>query len=389
MNILITSFTYPPNKDGVSEACRLMAEGLAGKGWNVTVATGNPEHADASDHGNIRIERFALEQATYMTPDARSEAERYRSWVMGGDFDVVVNHCWEVWPTTLLHPCLKSLRARTVLISHGFAHHTYVWHPGKSFGIISWLKRLKWTASNLLPMIRRYDRLVFLTRMKGFGRFFDHTIASWAGHGGIEFIPNCSATPETRPDGQAFRQRYGIGNRSLVLCVANYCERKNQKLALKVFRQAAVDGSVLVFIGSELGEYGKALIELNATLKTKSSECDVIFLENLSRSDTCDAFAACDLFLLTAKSETQPIVLIEAMAAGKPWLSTATGCVREMPGGLVRSRSRGLTSALRQLLEDKNLRNQLGAQGASEAAAHFSTSQALAKQDRLCRSLVP
>jgi hypothetical protein len=39
MKILIASFTFPPNKDGVSEAAAVMTEGFLRRGWEVDVAT--------------------------------------------------------------------------------------------------------------------------------------------------------------------------------------------------------------------------------------------------------------------------------------------------------------------------------------------------------------
>jgi len=44
----------------------------------------------------------------------------------------------------------------------------------------------------------------------------------------------------------------------------------------------------------------------------------VVVLERLSRAQTCAAYRAADLFVLPAKAETQPVVLLEAMASHTP-----------------------------------------------------------------------
>ena len=60
MKILITSFTYPPDKDGVSEATRFMAEGLASKGYEVIVATGFHKDRIEGKHNDVEVVSFKI-----------------------------------------------------------------------------------------------------------------------------------------------------------------------------------------------------------------------------------------------------------------------------------------------------------------------------------------
>ena len=186
-----------------------------------------------------------------------------------------------------------------------------------------------------------------------------------------------------------FRARHGIGPGPMALCVANYCERKNQKLAVRVFREANVPGSTLVFIGSELGEYGREARRLAEAPGQDASACQVLFLEKLTRTDTFAAYKATDLVLLTATAETQPIVLIEAMAAGKPWISTDTGCVDRMEGGVVCRSRAALVSALKELMADPARRRSLGAQGLKAARTKYDSRTCVMKYDTIFRSLLP
>jgi glycosyltransferase involved in cell wall biosynthesis len=196
MKILITTFTYPPNKDGVAEATRVMAEGLAGLGWDVSVATHCPDDLGSTSQlrnevaNGVTVRRFGLDKYFDRDPAKASEVKNCLEFVQGGHFDVIVNQCWEVWPTTIMQPLFHELPGAKVMVSHGYSLHTYHWARKLTLGLGVWLRGLSWTFTQLPKMIRQYDRLVFLSEKRGWGRFFDHTVATWLGHPGIEVVPN-------------------------------------------------------------------------------------------------------------------------------------------------------------------------------------------------------
>ena len=395
MKILITTFTYPPNKDGVAEATRVMAEGLAGLGWEVSVATqypdeiGNDSRLQYDEVNGVTVRRFNLDKRCDQNPGKASEVRNYLEFVQSFRFDVIVNQCWEVWPTAVMQPVFHELQGAKVMVSHGYSLHTYLWARRWTLGLGVWLRGLKWTIFELPRTARRYDRLVFLSEKRGWGRFFDHTVASWLRHPGIEVVPNSTDPGLMVCEDEGFRARHGIDPGPMALCVANYCDRKNQKLAVRVFREANVPGSTLVLIGSELGEYGREARRLAEAPGQDASTCHVLFLEKLTRAETFAAYKATDLLLLTAKAETQPIVLIEAMAAGKPWISTDTGCVDRMEGGIVCRKNSALVIALQELMTDPARRNSLGALGLKAARTKYDSRTCVMKYDAIFRSLLP
>jgi hypothetical protein len=83
----------------------------------------------------------------------------------------------------------------------------------------------------------------------------------------------------------------------MALCVANYCERKNQKLAVRSFQEANVLDSTLIFIGSELGAYGREARRMAEGPGQDASACYILFLEKLTRAETFAAYKATDLVL--------------------------------------------------------------------------------------------
>jgi len=354
LKILITSFTYPPNKDGVSEATLSMAEGLASMGHEVIVATAFHKDRKEGKQNGIEVVSFQIvNQGIWKIPSG-PEAGRYSRFILSSNPDILINHCWDAWPAVLSQKIFNDLTCKKIQISHGFSQH--IWSPyfKPFFGLGQLLKGLLWTVFKFPGVAKSYDVIVFLSDCRGFGRFFDQTICSWIKHPCMHVIPNSIEENKYTDLAGNFRTKYKIGDGLMVLCVANYSDRKNQKLAVRAFRKANIPGSTLVFIGSEFNEYSEKVMKLDKSLASNSL-CRTIFLEVISREETQAAFASCDIFLLTAKQETQPIVLIEAMAAGKPWISTPTGCVPTMEGGMTARSVYKLSKNIKKLNKSKAL----------------------------------
>src|SRR5882762_6830398 len=95
-------------------------------------------------------------------------------------------------------------------------------------------------------------------------------------------------------------------------------------------------------------------------------EKHVKFIGHISDAELVDAYRACDVFVLPSDYEAFGIVLLEAMACGKPCVATAVGGVLDIithrqTGLLVPYGDRDqLKQALVSLLGDRTLRRELG-----------------------------
>jgi glycosyltransferase involved in cell wall biosynthesis len=93
------------------------------------------------------------------------------------------------------------------------------------------------------------------------------------------------------------------------------------------------------------------------------------------RSDVHQLLAQADAFILPSEMEQQPLVLIEAMGAGKPIIATDVGGVREMMGdcGILVPHSDvpELARALRELVSSDDP-SRWGRRAASRAQARFT-----------------
>ena len=120
-----------------------------------------------------------------------------------------------------------------------------------------------------------------------------------------------------RGDGAAFRARHGIPpGQPVALFVGRVAHEKNIRFLLEAMvhtRRQCPDALLLV-----AGE-GPAKVDLQARVDPLGLADAVRFIGYLDRRDALpDCYAAADVFAFASRTETQGLVLLEAMAAGLP-----------------------------------------------------------------------
>jgi glycosyltransferase involved in cell wall biosynthesis len=123
-------------------------------------------------------------------------------------------------------------------------------------------------------------------------------------------------------DGALFRRTHGIEDGRPVLChVGRSAHEKNIDFLLEVLVlvRKQVPGVLLVLAGE-----GPARAHLEARSKTLGLGGNVLFVDYLDRdTELKDCYRAGDAFVFSSRTETQGLVLLEAMALGVPVVSTA------------------------------------------------------------------
>lgn len=355
MKIVVVSFTFFPEVDGVANAAGQMVDLLVDSGHEVHVVTGRSQIPEIISNDRFTIHRFGVsDSADFDSNDARS----YVDHLINAHADLTVFHCWRSWPTDIALRHISQIGGKKILLSHGYETHAIYWHPGFPWGLWSWLQRIPEVCA-LPRQMASFDQVVFLSTKTDRGRFFDSWVARKLGRQNISVIPNAVNNAnwgEIAPD---FRERQRLGDGTFFLCVANYSVRKNQMMALEAFCEANIPDSSLVFVGSALGDYGAEVRDQWLSLKQFHPNLSVHFFVGLVRTEVISAIKSCDIFVLSATAETQPISLLEAMACGKPFISTDTGCVTEFDGGLVVSSKQEMTDQMRNLANSPEERSRL------------------------------
>jgi glycosyltransferase involved in cell wall biosynthesis len=183
-------------------------------------------------------------------------------------------------------------------------------------------------------------------------------------------------------DGRAFRARAGIAaGRPLLTYVGRVAHEKNIGFLVQMFAEVlkSVPDALLVIAGE-----GPARETLRAQVAARGLAEQVQFAGYLERDDALlDCYAAADVFVFASRTETQGLVLLEAMAQGVPVVSTAELGTRsilvEGSGALVVPEEQlAFAAAVVRVLRDPGLREAMAARG--RAYAHSWSSAAMARR---------
>jgi glycosyltransferase involved in cell wall biosynthesis len=200
------------------------------------------------------------------------------------------------------------------------------------------------------------------------------------------------------------REELGVADEDILIgIVGRLTEIKNHALFLRVARIC------LDHIKLPAGRLRFAVIgdghlrgQLEQQAKALHLDASLVFLGN--RNDPENFYPGLDIVALTSLNEGTPLSLIEAMANGRPVISTAVGGVVDLLGqpqeedeGLVicprglrvaSGDTDGLVRGLQRLIDDLPLRRQLGQRGEQFIRTHYSKERLLADMAALYDELL-
>ncbi len=151
------------------------------------------------------------------------------------------------------------------------------------------------------------------------------------------------------------RARLGVmPHEKMLLSVGRLGREKNLELALEAFARLGDPAVRFVVIGD--GVHREALEREAARLGVARR---VTFAREFSREALPDAYASADAFIFTSRSETQGLVLVEALAGGVGVVAVDTPQTRDVLAGagrVVPADPQALAAALRAVLggDDRN-----------------------------------
>ena len=162
-------------------------------------------------------------------------------------------------------------------------------------------------------------------------------------------------------DSRRVRQEFGLHNYEVLLYIGRVAKEKGLDLLVNAFAKVISERpqARLMLVGG--GPYRRTLESL---VQRHGISRKVIFTGVVPHDEIPDYTAAADLFVFTSLTDTQGLVLVEAMAAGVPVVAVeAPGPIDILAGGgglLVRAVEDDFVQAVLTLLEDEARRLEMG-----------------------------
>lgn len=362
------SDVYFPRVNGVSTSIRTFARALVRMGHTVVLVA--PDYGAGNGHGDqdagFEIIRLPARKIFFDPEDRLIKASALRGWeseLAGRAWDVI--HIHTPFRAHSLGVRLGKRRGVPTVETYHTYFEEYVahylpWLPG------SWLRALARRISRHL--CHGVDHLIvpsaqMVEVLHRYGIATPSTVIP-TGIDLEEFVGG---------DGAGFRVAHGIApERPTLVTVSRLAVEKNIGFLLQVTKELVADFPGLLFLVAGEGPDAARLGQLATKLGLRDN---VRFFGNLDRRTTLlDAYRAGDVFVFASPTETQGLVLTEAMALGVPVVSTAVmgtaTVLRDACGAVISAEDVGQFAAhVARLLGSADERARLSAAGPRDAQA--------------------
>jgi len=381
--VLISTFTFPPASNGVANAVYVHAKIMKEIGCEVDIATsGDVVSQDKQD--GLSIRRFPISGKGHLLSPHRGAIKELHTFLDKNRWDIVFMHCWQAWSTNCLLDYFESSprTEKLILVSHGISTNTNI-HPFP----LNWIRYLLWLPYRHFTVpryLRLLTDLVILWDHYDTDRYLDHVLARRIGTP-IKVIPNAARYDSLKVKRPSLRFADEELAGGVILSVGNYSASKNELLVLEAYRKSGMTDIPLIFVGPRLNRY--------ATMLQKSTRHwnlhNVQFLEHLTKEEIDWLYKHAVVFLFGSKTECQPMVILDCLASGTPYLSTDVGCVKCLARENIVSSVEEMAFQLKTLLQNPAQRAEQVRQGLCLYEKEFSLSSVRDKWKDLLMQLLP
>lgn len=364
MNILMLSDVYFPRVNGVSSSIRTFARELERLGHAVTVVA--PAYGENDAQGEFEIRRLPARVIFFDPEDRLITARALRD----AERELAQQH----WDVIHVHTPFRAHQlgvrlARRLGLPLVETYHTFFEEYAANY--LPWLPTpllrfgARWFSRKLC---REVDHLIVPSQQMA------DVLTRYGICTPTTILPTGIDLGEfSRGDGAAFRRAHNIDpQRPTLVTVSRIALEKNIDFLLDVTKTLIGEFPELLFIIAGEGPDAERLKRRSATLGLQGN---VYFVGNLDRRTTLlDCYRAGDVFVFSSPTETQGLVLIEAMALGVPIVSTAVMGTATVLRDVRSARISGgnvseFAEHVATLLRDPELRRALSDAGPQDAMA--------------------
>lgn len=334
MRVLATVERYAPAIGGAERVVQRVAEGLAALGHETHVLTGGPRE-------DVQLNDVHIHRVPVSGNEARGiggETSAVLDTIASVAPDLVFNYAAQTWATDCCFALLeRERRPRMVLAPCGFS------------GLHK--RRYRRYFEAMPARLRAYDALILHSAV-----YQDWRFATAAGAQRIVIVPNGADPPAPRdaPAGESDGER-------LVVTVGSHVLSKGHASFARAVGELGRERELTAAIVAPERHGPDALRGCQLACRLRDRRGRIRLIDGSSPEAVIRALAAAELFLFTSRVECAPLVILEAMAAGTPWVSFDVGNVSELAGGIVAHTRSELLDASRQILD--GARPELGPEG--------------------------
>jgi 1,2-diacylglycerol 3-alpha-glucosyltransferase len=372
MRVLFISDVYFPRVNGVSTSIRTFRDDLTTLGIESTLVA--PAYDHPAEHPDVNTIRVASAKVPGDPEDRRMKSGavgRALQELSAKPFDLVHIHT----PFIAHYAGVRFARQRAIPVVatyHTFFEeylHHYVPLMPRPIGRVLARRFTRSQCAQVAAIVAPSEPMRAL--------LLDYGVKTR-----IEVIPTgLPADRYVQGDGVHFRQAFRIPqDRPLLLYVGRVAHEKNIDFLLLAFCELRRTRPEAMF--AIAGE-GPALHHLQSQVGRLGLSGHVFFIGYLERErELANCYAAADVFVFASRTETQGLVLLEALAQGRPVVSTAhlgtTSILQAGCGARVApERPEAFAQAIADILEDTVRAERLSEQAHSYAQTWASSRMAV------------
>lgn len=335
MRIAYFTDTYEPNTDGVVTSIKLAAENLRKRGHEVYIFCPSGCRRNKYTHPipSKKFKNYPQYKVSFPSPEILNKIRKIRP-------DIIHIHT----PVTIGVTGLfigKILNIPTVLTYHTFLDF-YMWYVTSADRGVDFTNLYTKWFYNKSPVITPSGSIKRILKTKKVNN--------------VKVIPNAVNL-------ELVSKKAKRNKKPVILHVGRLCKEKRIEMILRAFRNVLKKKDARLIITSS-GPYEKRLKTLAKELGITKK---VNFTGYLSVKDLKKIYASSDLFVAASDTETQGLVVVEAMANGCSVIArNATGfkdVVRDGKNGLLFNTEKELEEKILILLKNKGMRNRFAKEG--------------------------
>ena len=348
MRVLITTPTYPPFNSGLGNSVQNQARIISALGHSVSIATsGKSKTVYLDQDADAMIYMFEITGAKFIARPIIGEIEAYVKFIKESEFDLIILNSWQNWATDLVLQYGGATKSKIFVYSHCISTNTI--YPSDLFRSIA--RYILWRPYwwGLSKSIKKINGVIFLSSSGCDSRFDDLQLARKLNKY-TTVIPNVvSSYAEELMESGAFP----IDGRNQIISVGSYDWFKGHDFSIKAYAHSNYkNNTVLKIFGQSFTEYTNQLRLLASKLGISTEF--IQFHQGVSGADLMLEYSKSFLLLNGSHSECQPLVLLDAMAIGLPFISRRSGAIPNLKGGVCVRKAEQAGNVMNALKEDLN-----------------------------------